>query len=87
MTQTISNDELELLRHVPLHRIVGNSMVNRKVKIKCPFHQERTASLVLFPAGGFKCFGCGKGSGSSIDFLMELGATFPEAIEELRKYI
>lgn len=44
---------------------------NRAGYICCPFHNERTPSLKLFPDGGWKCFGCGKG-GSAIDFMMEL---------------
>jgi len=83
----MTSDVIERCRHVPIHLIVGDKRVNRKVKIVCPFHAERTASLVIFPSGGYKCFGCGSGSRSSIDFIMALGATFPEAIEELRKYV
>lgn len=84
MTQTISN--AEELRSVPLHLVVNNPRINRKVKIVCPFHPEKTGSCVLFPTGGFKCFGCGA-HGNSIDFLMKLGATYKEATDELRKYI
>lgn len=40
---------------------------NRSGFVCCPFHHEKTPSLKLFPDGGWKCFGCGKG-GSSIDF-------------------
>lgn len=41
---------------------------NRAGFIPCPFHQEKTASLKLYPgAGGFYCFGCHAG-GSVIDF-------------------
>lgn len=29
-------------------------------KISCPFHVERTASLEMYPDGGYYCFGCGK---------------------------
>lgn len=48
--------------------------------ICCPFHNEKTASLKLFPDGGFKCFGCGVG-GSVIDFVMQLfDLSFPQAI-------
>lgn len=51
--------------------------------ICCPFHGERTASLKLFPDGGWHCFGCGKG-GSSIDFVMELfGLEFRQAVVRL----
>ena len=85
MTQTISNDEVDACRKVPLHLIVGNGKLNKKVKIVCPFHAERTPSCTLFPTGGFHCFGCGA-NGNSIDFVMKLGATYPEALEELKKY-
>lgn len=44
---------------------------NRMGYICCPFHNEKTASLKLFPDGGWKCFGCGAG-GSVIDFVMKL---------------
>ena len=27
----------------------------------CPFHNEKDGSLVIYPQGGFKCFGCGEG--------------------------
>lgn len=44
---------------------------NKAGFVRCPFHAERTASLKLYPDGGFHCFGCGAG-GSSIDFVMKL---------------
>ncbi|WP_104629756.1 CHC2 zinc finger domain-containing protein [Helicobacter bizzozeronii] len=38
--------------------------------ISCPFHEERTPSLALYPnTNTWKCFGCGKGS-NVIDFVM-----------------
>lgn len=53
---------------------------NRAGFICCPFHSEKTASLKLFPDGGWKCFGCGAG-GSVIDFVMQLfDLSFPQAI-------
>tara|TARA_R100001086_G_C11848217_1_gene261008 strand:+ start:1814 stop:2098 length:285 start_codon:yes stop_codon:yes gene_type:complete len=94
MTQTTSKyseEVIEACRHVPLHYIVGNARVNRVVKIQCPFHAENTPSCCLFPnggryTGGFKCHGC-PAKGNSVDFLVKLGATFDEAVEELSKYI
>lgn len=41
---------------------------NRSGKIHCIIHQEKTASMQLYP-NGFYCFGCGA-SGSVIDFVM-----------------
>lgn len=82
----LTDDEIEACRSVPLHLLVGNNRLNKKVKIRCPFHAENTGSCQLFPNGGYHCFGCGK-TGNSIDFLIELGATYTEALTELKKYI
>lgn len=38
--------------------------------IICPFHKEKTPSLLLDDHGCYKCFGCGK-HGDAINFLME----------------
>lgn len=83
MKKTFNTEEL---RAVPLHKLVGNPHLTRKIKIQCPFHAERTPSCVLFPTGGYKCFGCGKG-GDSIDFIKSMGASFEEACNELTKYL
>jgi DNA primase len=82
----MTTDEVARCRGVPLHLLIGDRRVNKKIKIKCPFHAERTGSCNLYPTGGFHCFGCGA-TGNSIDFLMKLGATYTEALEELKKYI
>lgn len=52
---------------------------------RCPFHDDRTPSLVVYPeTQSFYCFGCQVG-GDVITFLQELeGLTFPEALETLR---
>ena len=46
---------------------------NRSGYIRCPFHNEKTASLKIYDGGkdGWHCFGCGAG-GSVIDFVMKL---------------
>jgi hypothetical protein len=46
---------------------------NRAGYIRCPFHEERSASLKCYekPGDGFHCFGCGAGI-SAIDFVMKL---------------
>ena len=92
MTQTISKEEIARCRSVQIHLLVGDSRVNRQIKIKCPFHNENTASCNLFPNGGYKCYGCNNSlarpnHGDTIDFVMRLGATFPEALGELNKYL
>jgi len=53
-------------------------------KAICPFHDEKTPSLVISPQKQiFHCFGCGKG-GDAIKFIMEYERlSYPEAIERL----
>jgi hypothetical protein len=55
-------------------RVLANATPNRAGKIRCPFHEDRTPSLQLYPDGTFYCFGrldehraCDKG-GSIFDF-------------------
>jgi DNA primase len=86
MSPNLSPEEVEACRHVPLHLIVGHARIDKKVKIKCPFHPDRTPSCTLFPNGGYHCFGC-RAKGNSIDFLVNLGADYKEALTELKKYI
>lgn len=53
-------------------------------KVCCPFHGEKTPSLVVSPAKGiWKCFGCGEG-GNVVNFIMlKDQKTYPEAIRAL----
>lgn len=57
---------------------------NRSGYICCPFHQEKTPSLKIYPGGqGWYCYGCGAG-GSVIDFVMKLfHVNFSAAIAKL----
>lgn len=54
-------------------------------KMKCPFHEEKTASFIVFPLQqSFYCFGCGSG-GDVISFIQKLhGMIFLQAAEYLR---
>lgn len=89
---SMNSNEIERCREVPIHLLIGDARVNRRITILCPLHAENTASCNIFPDGGYKCYGCENTSdhpnhGNTIDFLMRLGATFSEAVEELKKYI
>jgi DNA primase len=51
----------------------------------CPFHDDKTPSLIITPAKNlFNCFGCGE-SGTVIDWVMKTeGVSFRHAVELLR---
>lgn len=66
--------------YIPLKKIGAN------YTCCCPFHNERTASFVVFTGTNtYKCFGCGE-QGKPVSFLMKHdNLTFPEAIRALGK--
>ncbi len=87
MDTPLNQEMLDLYRKVPLHRLVGNPNISRKIKIRCPIHNDRTPSMTLYPNGSWHCFGCGAHGHNAIDFCMALGSTFQEALEEIKPYI
>lgn len=49
----------------------------------CPFHEDHSPSLVVYPDNTFHCFGC-QAHGDSIDFEMKLNElSFVEAVKRL----
>lgn len=83
----LSNEELNKIRGISIHCILGSSNSGRNVSIRCPIHNERTPSFIIYPDNSFHCFGCGINGSGAIDFTMKLGYTFQESIQELRRYI
>jgi len=72
-------DIVEFIReYIPVKAVGAN------FQALCPFHGEKTPSLVISPDKQiWHCFGCGKG-GDLFSFLMEMeGLSFPEAIRQL----
>ena len=57
----------------------------RDLVLLCPFHQEKTPSLVISPEKNlFHCFGCGA-AGSVVDWMMKTeGFSLPKAVLRLR---
>ena len=55
--------------------------INRNGYISCPFHNENTASMKVYPGiKGYYCFGCGAG-GNIFNFVMNYdGRSFEEAV-------
>jgi hypothetical protein len=62
------------LRAIPTSAYVlrlSGHQANRKGKVVCPFHDDRTPSLQCYPNGTWCCFGCNRG-GSIYDFAAAL---------------
>ncbi len=85
----IKKESIENLKnHLDVVDVVGQFIELKKsganFKACCPFHGEKTPSLVVSPTKQiFHCFGCGIG-GDSIKFLMEYEKlSYPESIEKL----
>jgi DNA primase len=82
----------QIKRDVSLLRLVESQGHKPKAHgkdkvIPCPFHQDKTASLVISPNNLFNCFGCGA-AGSVIDWVMKTqGVSFRFACELLQKDI
>ena len=83
----------EIRARVPVSSVVGRSVQWDRKKTNagrgdywacCPFHHEKTPSFHADDRRGrYHCFGC-KASGDIFRFMTEkLGASFPEAVEQL----
>lgn len=82
------SEDLQHLREIPIHTILGIKDNGRNIKVKCPFHgggRERTPSLLIDTENCYKCFGCGIYGRGAIDFLLESGSSFQEVINELKQ--
>lgn len=80
-------EDIQRLREIRITKILGLHNNGRRVSIRCPFHNEKTPSCVIFPDNGFKCFGCGVHGQGAIDFTMKLGYDFKQALQELKEYL
>lgn len=87
----ISSAITHLKTSIPLLSLVqGDGISLKRVGAnwvgKCPFHTEKTGSLVITPSKNlFHCFGCGE-SGSVIDWVMKRQSIgFREAVEYLNQ--
>ncbi len=85
----ITEESIERLKQmIDIADVVGSYLELTKsgasFKALCPFHGEKTPSLIIHPQKGFyHCFGCGA-SGDAIKFVMEYEKlTYPEAIEKI----
>lgn len=86
----IPNDQLERIKsEVSLLELVKRQGYEVKKQgkdyaIRCPFHDDKTPSMMISPTKNvFNCFGCGE-SGTVIDWVMKTqGLSFRHAVEVL----
>lgn len=81
----MDKDKINRLREIRIEKLLGIEETGRKIFVRCPVHRERSASLVIYPDGSYHCFGCSLHGRNAIDFIISLGGTFIEALEELDK--
>jgi len=79
----LTEEQIEHARNVSLAKVMGVPDSGRRITICCPFHNEKTGSCVLYPDNSYHCFGCEKHGKNAIDFLVESGVKFDEAVKEL----
>lgn len=84
---TSNKDEIEQIRNIPITRLLGLPNNSRRLHIRCPFHPDKSPSLAIYPDNSFYCYGCGKHGSNCIDFVIALGSTFREAVDELKSYL
>lgn len=62
--QRFTADPLRTIAPATYARVLLGVSVDRSRKIRCPFHQDLTPSLHLYPTAeeGWYCFGCGRGT-------------------------
>ncbi len=84
MSDTMSDRERILERLTVLDVYGHPKRVGKDYVMKCPFHEEKTASFHIYTDNlSFKCYGCNK-AGSVFDFVMEKErVSFPEALRIL----
>jgi len=76
---------VEKARSMPIESLYTGQLKRsgNRLSGRCPFHEEKTPSFMIFDSNHFKCFGCGK-FGDAIDYYMELkGCGFAEAVKEM----
>jgi DNA primase len=83
MQRKYTEEEIQYARDVSIHSLLGVKNSGRRVSIRCPFHNERTPSCVIYPDNSYHCFGCSKHGKNAIDFIVDMGHSFNEAVKEL----
>lgn len=84
--------DIPTLKTVPIKDLLPDhdhlKEYGNRITLRCPFHEEKTPSFVIFKdKNNFHCFGC-QAHGSVIDFVMlQNNTTFAKALQILEPYL
>jgi len=83
----IKQDSIEQIKDTAdLTELMGRYTTVKQKKACCPFHNEKSPSLVIYRNTNFKCFGCGK-SGDAFTLIQDQEKlSFYEAIKWVADY-
>lgn len=76
-------ETLDKIRQISILNLMGFPHDRQQV-IRCPFHDDRTPSLMIKPNNFYKCFGCGKYGYNFIDFCLDMGEEMRDIINEYK---
>ncbi len=82
---SFTDEQIENARQYPIQNLYEGKLHGSQNRLmgKCPFHEERTASFVIYPDNSFHCFGCSTHGNNAIDYLVLQDVDFPEAVRRL----
>lgn len=82
-------DTIKAARSVHIGEFLGVKQphgFSKRIAIRCSFHNEKSPSMILYPDGSYYCFGCRAHGSNAIDYLIQAGLSFNEAVDELYKF-
>jgi DNA primase len=83
----LTSQEIERLRDIRIHRIIGLPDTGRRVSIPCPIHGGKNDNFNVYDNNSYHCFKCGANGYGAIDFCRDLGFSFVDSLGELVKYL
>lgn len=81
----INEYDIGRAKSVPITNFYTTKLIKSggRLKGRCPFHSEKTASFVIYPTNTFNCFGC-QASGDVISYIQKTNnLKFIEAVRFL----
>lgn len=87
MNTPLTKEDIQKIREIPITRLLNLRDTGRRIQIRCPFHKDKTPSCAVYPDNSYHCFACGAHGNNAIDFVMGLGSSFNEAVNELKAYM